>query len=145
MDFVKFQATTGAFYTIATSNISGGADIFLGLYGSDVLTEPDAWLLASSDGSGRGGFPRLAWQAPQSGTYYVKVRERFNRGDCLWYYIYVTGGFEVFVPIVRVGTSHRQATPLRLPSIMSTRSWGVGRVVPSVMRANLSLANSPTR
>lgn len=160
VDYIKFQAVAGCSYTVtaynianpypvAASSISAGAYIVLEFYGSDVLTDPGAQPLATVDGSLNGGIAFIAWDVVQSGVYYVKIRERLDRGYGLWYQVSVARGgekpFKVFMPIVGMGTSHWQGMPLRLPSIMSTRSQGLGIASPSAIRANLRLASPPHR
>jgi len=137
LDYIKFQAVTGSSYTVSATSITASTDVGLDLYGADVLTDQVARPLVGSDGSG-GGFSLLSWQAPQSGTYYVKVQELFDRGNCLWYYITITENFKVYLPLVGSWSSPKEMTTFRLPSFASSPGFGI--VVSGEIHANLSLA-----
>jgi uncharacterized repeat protein (TIGR01451 family) len=74
-DWARFEAQEGATYTIATTNLTPPfdpagffADTVLELYADDGVT-----LLDYSDDFGGGYASRIVWQAPEAGTYYVKV------------------------------------------------------------------------
>ena len=138
LDYIEFQAVTGSSYTIAATSLTASTDVGLLLYGSDILTDQVARPLVGSDGSGPGGLSLFAWQAPQSGTYYIKVRELFDRGNCLWYCVSVTETFMVYLPSVGSWPSPKEMTTFRLPSFAS--SPGFGTAVSSRIRPNLSLA-----
>ncbi len=74
-DWARFEAKEGATYTIATTNLTPPfdpagffADTVLKLYADDGVT-----MLDYSDDYGGGYASRIVWQAPEAGTYYVKV------------------------------------------------------------------------
>ncbi len=138
VDYIKFQAVAGSFFTVSATSITASTDVGLDLYGADVITDEVARPLVGSDDSGRGGFSLLVWQALQSGTYYVEVRELFDRGNCLWYHISVTENFKAYLPSVGSWPSPKEMTSFRLPSFAS--SPGFGTAVSSKIRPNLSLA-----
>jgi len=81
VDWVKFQATAGVTYTIEASNVGADAEIILWLY--------DECGGAPSFGTGA----RIVWQAPQSGTYYVKGEHHDEEyGPDTGYELSVTAG-----------------------------------------------------
>jgi hypothetical protein len=68
-DWVRFQATAGITYTMATTNTGGHADTHLYLYDTDGIT-----LLAFNDDyPGMWPSSRIDWQPAVNGIYYVKV------------------------------------------------------------------------
>jgi len=68
-DWVKFQATAGFTYTLATTNDGGHADTVLYLYGTDGTT----LITSNDDYPGKWPSSQISWQAPAGGVYYVKV------------------------------------------------------------------------
>jgi hypothetical protein len=68
-DWFSFDAEAGKSYVIETGTLAAGVDTVLELYDLGGVT-----LLASDDNSGGGKASRLTWQAPLSGTYFVRVR-----------------------------------------------------------------------
>jgi mannose-6-phosphate isomerase-like protein (cupin superfamily) len=67
-DWVEFDADLGATYRIETSNLSGGADTVLQLYGS-------GGLLATDDDGGENGASLITWTAASDLHYWVRVSE----------------------------------------------------------------------
>ncbi len=103
-DWLKFTATAGVTYTLATANTGGHADTMLSLYDTNGTTllafnddDPDNWPAS-----------RLAWGARRDGTYYVKVEHWDPHAyGCTTAYdvsITETGRFEVsqnvFLPLI---------------------------------------------
>ncbi len=66
-DWVRFTATSGITYTIATSNVGADADTVLSLYNR--CDEPPADTSDPSFGNGA----ELVFEAPATGAYYLKV------------------------------------------------------------------------
>lgn len=72
VDWVWFNATAGKSYVIQTHDLSPATtDTVLRLYAPDGTT-----LLAENDDFGFSFASRIAWSAPETGTYYVKVYGR---------------------------------------------------------------------
>ncbi|MBI3979603.1 MAG: DUF11 domain-containing protein, partial [Chloroflexi bacterium] len=69
VDWVWLTTTVGKEYVAETANLGPSADTIVDLYAEDGVT-----LLARDDDSGPGAGSRIVWVAPQSGTYYLKVR-----------------------------------------------------------------------
>jgi hypothetical protein len=69
-DWFRLEAVAGVWYTAETSDLSDGVDTFLELYDQDGTTE-----LAEDDNSAGALASRLLWQAPLSGTYFVRVSQ----------------------------------------------------------------------
>jgi hypothetical protein len=68
-DWVKFSATTGVTYTLATTNTGGHADTVLYLYNTDGST-----LIVSNDDYPEMNYAsRIDWQPIANGVYYAKV------------------------------------------------------------------------
>jgi uncharacterized repeat protein (TIGR01451 family) len=68
-DWVKFDALAGQVYTITTSHLGAAMDTVIQLYDTDgktLLLENDDYI-ADNEAS------RIVWQAPQGGTYFVRV------------------------------------------------------------------------
>ncbi|MEI6179494.1 MAG: LamG domain-containing protein [Chloroflexales bacterium] len=68
-DWVRFQATGGSTYTIRTANVGLSADTVVELYAANGTT-----VLAANDDTADGLESELVWQAPASGSFYVRVR-----------------------------------------------------------------------
>jgi Ig-like domain from next to BRCA1 gene/Concanavalin A-like lectin/glucanases superfamily/Bacterial pre-peptidase C-terminal domain len=68
-DWVQFPATAGTSYTIRTMNLGLSADTMLDLYASDGTT-----ILQSNDDTTDSIASEIVWNAPATGTYYVRVR-----------------------------------------------------------------------
>ena len=69
-NWMKFTATAGNLYTVRTSNLGPRADTIIFLYDTDGSS-----LLASDNDSGDGLASLIEnWQAPSSGTFFVRVR-----------------------------------------------------------------------
>jgi len=69
-DWLKLNAVAGQRYLIQTGNLASGVDTVLQVYDLDGVTQ-----LALDDNSGGGKASRLLWQAPQTGTYFVRVSQ----------------------------------------------------------------------
>ncbi len=99
-DWIRFVATGGARYTIQTSNLSSSVDTLLQVYDIDGVT-----MLASDDNSGGGKASRLIWQAPQTGTYFVRVSQAsgsaFGCGTAYQVSIAQQQDFWFFFPFIR--------------------------------------------
>jgi hypothetical protein len=115
VDWVKFEAVASGTSTIVTFNLIPGTDTVLALYPADILVDPYTPPLAKNDDYGEGWASRIIWHALESGTYYVQVRELFNRGDCLEYDISVQNDFKVHLPLVA------RSFPRRLPRSRRSR------------------------
>ncbi|WP_298820486.1 M4 family metallopeptidase, partial [uncultured Chloroflexus sp.] len=68
-DWVRFTAIAGNFYRFETANLEDRSDTVITLLGSNGTT-----VLAEDDDSGEGLASRLIWYAPDSATYYLRVR-----------------------------------------------------------------------
>jgi hypothetical protein len=72
-DWVKFEAQAGYHYVIETLNLQGGADTVIGLFWSDGIDGPELVDDLRDDSAGPS---RIEWTADQSGTRWVKIRDR---------------------------------------------------------------------
>jgi hypothetical protein len=73
VDWVKFYAINGQIYEIKADNLGPNADVVLELYKAGNMTTN---LIAGLGDIGRPGQNELAsWTAPQTGIYYLKVRQ----------------------------------------------------------------------
>ncbi len=70
-DWVSFAATAPVTLTMATSNLSGGADTILTLYGPDVVTTSTQ--LATDNDGGGGLASRIVYSFTSTGVYYLRV------------------------------------------------------------------------
>jgi len=99
-DWLRFDATGGRRYIIQTGNLSTGVDTVLQVYNIDGVT-----MLASDDNSGGGKASRLTWQAPQTGTYFVRVSQApgsaFGCGTAYQVNIAQQQDFWFFFPFIR--------------------------------------------
>jgi uncharacterized repeat protein (TIGR01451 family) len=68
-DWLAVSMTAGQSYILQTGNLTGGADTILQLYAPDCLV-----LLAENDDYGGELWSRLEWTAPETATYYARVR-----------------------------------------------------------------------
>ena len=97
-DWVWFTAQVGQVYLVLTSNTGGFADTVVELYAPDGTT-----LLAQNDDDPF-NWPssRLAWRAPASGTYYLKVRhfDSYAFGLTTVYGLSITQLSPTYVPVV---------------------------------------------
>ncbi len=93
-DWLRFEATAGRYYNIWTENLAG-ADTILILVDIDGQTE----LVQNDDDPNRGLASRIVWQAPNTGTYYVRVEEYNLLGNCVSYDIRATAIPLVYLPI----------------------------------------------
>lgn len=81
-DWVRFYAWEGNTYVLHTYGLDEEADTYLYLYAEDGST-----LLASNDDAGALA-SQITWTAPNSGTYYLRVRQwNPNSGGCGTRYI----------------------------------------------------------
>ena len=96
-DWFSFEATTGLSYIVQTGNLASGVDTVIDLYDIDGVT-----LLVSDDNSGEGLASNLDWQAPESGTYYIRVSQGADSvyGCSASYTISVKGDTFLFMPIL---------------------------------------------
>jgi hypothetical protein len=68
-DWFAVSAVIGAEYSFETGNLAAGVDTVVEVYGRDGTT-----LLVADDNGGGGAASYLEWQAPENGTYFVRVR-----------------------------------------------------------------------
>ena len=59
-----------SFYVIQSTNLASGVDTFLEIFDIDGIT-----LLASDNDSGEGLASKITWEAPVSGTYFIRVSQ----------------------------------------------------------------------
>ncbi len=126
-DWVKFTATAGTTYTIATANTGRHADTVLYLYGPDGST-----LIGSNDDyPGLSWASRLDWQATSGGVYYVKVRhyDDYAYGCTTEYRLSVSRASEPDTPtptpthtFTPTATGTRTITPTPTPTATPTRT-----------------------
>jgi C1A family cysteine protease len=104
-DWAKFSVTAGTAYTITTSNLGASNDTVLELYDTNGTTE-----LASNDNCPGSGLASCInnWSDPDSGTYFIKVRNSSAQGGCTGY------GYDLAV----VSESSSKTTDVFLPIIM---------------------------
>lgn len=69
-DWFNFLAVAGTKYLLQTSNLSSAVDTVIQVYDSDGIS-----VLASDDNGGGGKASRLLWQAPSSGSYFIRVQQ----------------------------------------------------------------------
>lgn len=100
-DWVKFNATAGYTYTLATSNNGGYADTVLYLYGPDGAT----LIIANDDYPGSGLASRIEWRATGSGRYYARVAhwDQYAYGCSTAYGLSITEIIPPYEQRVRVG------------------------------------------
>lgn len=67
-DWFRLDAVAGGAYAIRTTNLAAGVDTVVQIYDLDGVT-----LLGTDDNGGGGKASLLDWQAPQSGTYFIRV------------------------------------------------------------------------
>jgi hypothetical protein len=104
-DWAKFTVTAGSVYTITTSNLGGSNDTVLELYDTNGTT----MLTSNDDCPGSGPASCINnWSDPDSGTYFIKVRNSSGAGGCTGY------GYDLAV----VGDSSDKSTEVFLPLIM---------------------------
>lgn len=96
-DWFKFDAVAGTEYAIQTTNLEASVDTVLEIYDSDGVT-----LLASDDNGGGGKVSRLVWQAPQSGTYFLRVSQAAGSayGCSATYQISANQVYLIFLPMI---------------------------------------------
>jgi hypothetical protein len=100
-DWLKLNTIAGQRYVIQTSNLASGVDTVLQVYDLDGVT-----ILTSDDNSGGGKASRLVWQAPQTGTYFVRISQAPASafGCSATYQISVSQqstGLDFFLPFIR--------------------------------------------
>ena len=96
-DWFQLNAIAGWKYVIQTQNLAPGVDTVLSLYDIDGST-----LLISDDNSGGGLASKLVWQAPMSGTYFIRVTRVASSlyGCNATYQIVGLGRGELFLPFI---------------------------------------------
>ena len=100
-DWLKLNAVAGQRYVIQTGNLASGVDTVLRVYVLDSVTQ-----LVPDDNSGGGKASRLTWQAPLSGTYFIRVSQATGStfGCSATYQISVSQqstGLDFFLPFIR--------------------------------------------
>ncbi len=86
-DWIQFQAVAGSRYEIVTSNLAGGADTLLQLYGDSCAT----FLEENSDDGFELGASLISFEAPATGVYQIRIQdEDESYGDGQSYDILVT-------------------------------------------------------
>ncbi len=96
-DWFKFDAVAGTRYVVQTSNLASGVDTIAQVYDLDGVT-----VLASDDNSGGGKASRLTWQAPLSGTYFIRVSRAAGGayGCSATYQLKVSQSAPLFLPLI---------------------------------------------
>ncbi|OGO27791.1 MAG: hypothetical protein A2Z16_01845 [Chloroflexi bacterium RBG_16_54_18] len=96
-DWQRFEAKTNWQYTIQTNNLASGVDTVIELYDLDGLTE-----LASDDDSGGGLASKLVWQAPNDGTYFIRLLPKPGSlyGCSASYEIVALGETLIYMPLI---------------------------------------------
>ena len=109
-DWVKFTAQAGVTYTLTTANFGGHADTVLMLYDTDGST----WLAENDDCPGRWPASCLDWQAPNDGTYYVKVThwDEYAYGCTTKYGLSITSNRPASLELGDPGTAFRYVETL---------------------------------
>lgn len=74
-DWIAFEATAGHRYVIVTRQLLGDTDTQLALFAD----ENGRRRLAFNDDFGSSRSSRITWQAPETGTYFVRVTEAAQR------------------------------------------------------------------
>ena len=69
-DWAVFNACVGRLYVLTTANLGASADTILEMYGPDCMS-----LVAWDDNGGGGLASRIAWVAPASGIYHIRIRQ----------------------------------------------------------------------
>jgi hypothetical protein len=113
VDWAKFSVTAGSAYTITTSNLGGSNNTILELYdtnGTTKLRDDDCVGLASCINN---------WSDPDSGTYFIKVRNASGTGGCTEY------GYDLAV----VSDSSSKSPGAFLPLIMKSGTCNDTQVV----------------
>jgi C1A family cysteine protease/predicted secreted protein len=89
VDWAQFAVTAGSAYTITTSNLDANNDTVLDLYDTDGTTE-----LVSNDNCPGSGLASCInnWSAPNTGTYFIKVRRYLNGAG--------GGNVKVYLPVI---------------------------------------------
>jgi hypothetical protein len=96
-DWFRLDAVSGKKYLMRTDNLAEGVDTFLQVYNIDGVT-----LLASDNNSGGSGASKLEWQAPQNGTYFIRISvvPTSNYGCSAIYQIRITELPQIYLPLV---------------------------------------------
>ncbi len=127
-DWFKVNLQANRIYTFTTFNLTLGADTIMRLYDTDGTT----LLITNDDYPGGGVASQIVFIAPRQATYYLMVRDFYNRGDCLGYSIRAERGpFRQYVPgIINIlpptptltPTPTATNTPTRTPTPLPTRT-----------------------
>jgi hypothetical protein len=78
LDFIKLATMTNYIYTIRTLNLEGATDTILTILDTDGTTA----LMMNDDDPENPPASRIVWQAPASGTYFIRVSNFLNLGNC---------------------------------------------------------------
>jgi C1A family cysteine protease/predicted secreted protein len=99
-DWVQFAVTAGETYTMTTSNLGASNDTVLELYDTDGMTK----LVENNDcpGSGGGASCINNWSAPDSDTYFIKVRRHLNGAG--------GGSVKIYLPLIMKSGSSGNCT-----------------------------------
>ena len=89
-DWVQFAVTAGETYTMTTSNLGASNDTVLELYDTDGMTK----LIENNDCPGSEGEASCInnWSAPDSDTYFIKVRRDLDGTG--------GGGVKIYLPVI---------------------------------------------
>jgi C1A family cysteine protease/predicted secreted protein len=89
-DWVQFAVTAGETYTMTTSNLGAGNDTVLELYDTDGMTK----LIENNDCPGSEDEASCInnWSAPDSNTYFIKVRRYLDSTG--------GGGVKIYLPVI---------------------------------------------
>lgn len=113
-DWFYFEAFAGATYEITTSNLSDGADTIMFLFKPPQFAEDDAIALGDDYGGTFGS--QIIWTAPESGLYYIEIRDFLWRGDCYTYDLTLGAEFQFWPFIVKDLEPTPTYTPTSTPS-----------------------------
>jgi uncharacterized repeat protein (TIGR01451 family) len=101
VDWHAFTALAGEVYTITTSSWGPAADTFLTVIDTDGVT---VWAVNDDCPGATDGSSCLAWTAPSSGVYYVRISNRDGVTGCnTGYEVWLETGMEpvrVYLPLV---------------------------------------------
>jgi len=101
-DWFRFDAVADQRYVIETGNLADGCDTFMALYA------PDGTLLSFDDDGGYGLASQIAWTAPSSDTFYIRLTH---------FSPYGTGSYQIWIRTLVPGSDDHadtssEATPV---------------------------------
>lgn len=111
VDWLRFEAIAGRSYEVWTENLVG-ADTILYLIDVDGQTI----LAQNDDDPGHGLASRINWTASSTGTYYVRVEEYNQLGNCVSYDLGALIIPQIFLPLVLHSYHSPSPQPTPTPS-----------------------------